>query len=196
MEYSLFSGLNEAEILEIQVLSQQLTFEKNEIIFHQGDIPEALYILNEGSVYICEDSLDGHRNILTIINEKDDCFGEIFLFKNICYPYYSIAMNHTSILKIPKEILFNHPKLNVNLNHYFANKAYVLSNKLQLLMKGSLREKIIEYLCNHQDTILKRFELADYLGVSRPALSKELYRMVDEGIIEINQQGVFNILKE
>jgi CRP-like cAMP-binding protein len=37
---------------------------------------------------------------------------------------------------------------------------------------------------------LKRNELADFLGVSRPAVSRELGRMRDEGLIEFYKSSV------
>jgi DNA-binding transcriptional regulator LsrR (DeoR family) len=37
---------------------------------------------------------------------------------------------------------------------------------------------------------MKRHELADYLNISRPALSKELVLMRNEGIIEFNRSSI------
>ena len=58
-------------------------------------------------------------------------------------------------------------------------------------MNKILKEKIIEYINQQPGITLKRHEMASYLGVSRPALSKELYRMVDEGLLIIDEDGNF-----
>ena len=57
--------------------------------------------------------------------------------------------------------------------------------------RDSLREKIMEYMQQHPDVLLKRHELASFLGVSRPALSRELYRMVDDGLLVLDEHGSF-----
>lgn len=180
-----------------RILSKSIVreFDKHEIIFSKGSKPTYLFILLEGSVYICDDSIDGKRNILTIVNEKNDCFGEVYLFMNLDYPYYSIATTKVKVIQIPKDVFLNEKVLTDRMNQFLAEKAYILSRKLQVLMKNSLREKILEVIKIKDIVYLKRYELAEYLGVSRPALSKEIYSLIDEGILELNEDGIINIIK-
>ncbi|SJZ55408.1 Crp/Fnr family transcriptional regulator [Anaerorhabdus furcosa] len=180
-----------------RILSKSIVreFDKHEIIFSKGSKPTYLFILLEGSVYICDDSIDGKRNILTIVNEKNDCFGEVYLFMNLDYPYYSIATTKVKVIQIPKDVFLSEKVLTERMNQFLAEKAYILSRKLQVLMKNSLREKILEVIKIKDIVYLKRYELAEYLGVSRPALSKEIYSLIDEGILELNEDGIINIIK-
>lgn len=180
-----------------RILSKSIVreFDKHEIIFSKGSKPTYLFILLEGSVYICDDSIDGKRNILTIVNEKNDCFGEVYLFMNLDYPYYSIATTKVKVILIPKDVFLSEKVLTDRMNQFLAEKAYILSRKLQVLMKNSLREKILEVIKIKDVVYLKRYELAEYLGVSRPALSKEIYSLIDEGILELNEDGIINIIK-
>lgn len=180
-----------------RILSKSIVreFDKHEIIFSKGSKPTYLFILLEGSVYICDDSIDGKRNILTIVNEKNDCFGEVYLFMNLDYPYYSIATTKVKVILIPKDVFLSEKVLTDRMNQFLAEKAYILSRKLQVLMKNSLREKILEVIKIKDIVYLKRYELAEYLGVSRPALSKEIYSLIDEGILELNEDGIINIIK-
>ena len=39
------------------------------------------------------------------------------------------------------------------------------------MMENTLRDKIINYVLNNPNVKMKRYEMANYLGVSRPALS-------------------------
>ena len=55
----------------------QVSFDKDEYIFQQGDAGEAVYILDTGRVAV-EKSLGEHRYLLRVL-EAGDCFGEIAL---------------------------------------------------------------------------------------------------------------------
>ena len=67
--------------------------------------------------------------------------------------------------------------------------------KLRLMSKRSTREKLISYLSeeakkhNSSDFNIpfNRQQLADYLSVDRSAMSKELCKMRDEGMLEFRK---------
>lgn len=187
----IFDELQEEELANLKERSVTRTFRRQEIIFHKKELPQYLYVLLDGTVCVCDDSQDGVRNILTIIREPMDCFGEVYLFIDEEVPFYAEAMKKSTILMIPRSVVQDFPQLSNNLNVMLSQKAYTLSQKLKLLMKDSLREKIMEYMQQHPDIILKRHEMASFLGVSRPALSKELYRMVDDGLLLLDDHGNF-----
>lgn len=191
----IFDDLKKEDLDRILSKSTIKEYEKQEIIFDKNSKPSFLFVLLEGSVYVCDDSIDGKRNILTIVNEKNDCFGEVYLFMNLDYPYYAIATTKVRVLLIPKEVFLSEKVLTEKMNQFLAQKAYILSRKLQVLMKNSLREKILEVIKIKDIVYLKRYELAEYLGVSRPALSKEIYSLIDEGVLELNEDGIINIVK-
>jgi Mn-dependent DtxR family transcriptional regulator len=77
-----------------------------------------------------------------------------------------------------------------------AGKAYYLNNKLQLLTSGSLRQKIAKYLmdnCNNKKYVkltMNREQLSAYLNVTRPSLSRELIKMQEDGLIEVDRDMV------
>jgi CRP-like cAMP-binding protein len=82
-----------------------------------------------------------------------------------------------------------------------AFKNLQMHQKLNILSKRNLREKILAYLqINASKTKSKTFEiplsrneLADYLNADRAALSRELGRMKDEGVIDFSLNS-FKIL--
>ena len=68
-----------------------------------------------------------------------------------------------------------------------AGKAFFLNQKLQVVSAGSIRQKISRWIMQNiqEDGVvplhLTREEMADYLGVPRPSLSRELMAMQKEG---------------
>ena len=82
-----------------------------------------------------------------------------------------------------------------------SHKNAVLTEKIEITSKSSLREKILAYLSiearrnNSADfTVpLNRTEMADYLCTNRSALSRELSNMKKDGILDYDQR-VFHLL--
>lgn len=174
--------------------SKILHFKKGESIFEIEDIPKYLYILLSGVVYVCENTLEGKRNIIAVFEERGECFGEVVLFLDAPYPYYTLMAQEGELLAIPKDFVISY--MSKAMNKVLAKKAFNLSNKIQLLSKASLREKILHYLSSHPQTPLKRYELADFLGVSRPALSKEILAMIKEGVIIEDNKNRLKIIPQ
>ena len=189
--FNILENLSNEDMKKLYAMSIVKSFERQDVVFHKEEHPQYLYVLLEGQICVCDNTIDGTKNIMTIISEPNDCFGEVYLFLDKPYPFYAEAMKKSKVLLIPRSILSDFPQISANLNVMLSKKAYTLSQKMKILMKDSLKEKIIEYINQQPGITLKRHEMASYLGVSRPALSKELYRMVDEGLLIIDEDGNF-----
>ncbi len=204
---ALFSNMSDEEIQNCLTCSRSeiIFYEKDQIIFSQHDKPNKLHVLLEGSVVICNDSVSGKRNIVATIGGAGDLFGEVFLFLSKGeYDHYAQAAADTSVLLIPKEFLYHtcgencdyHTKLISNLMGILARKAYYLNQKLQIMSAGTLRQKIARVLLMNSfedgsiELSMNREELADFLNVARPSLSRELMRMQEEGLLLIKKKKI------
>lgn len=82
-----------------------------------------------------------------------------------------------------------------NLLHISIQKNLTLSNRIFCTSPKTIRERLLIYLSNEsrkagsQEFVIPfdRQQLADYLNVDRSALSKELGKMRDEGLIEFRK---------
>lgn len=204
----LFTGLSSDEIENCLQSShaEVITVNKDDWIFQQGDIPRKLMVLLEGAVVIGNDSSYGKRSIIAALEHPGELFGEIFLFLNKqVYENYAQAIEPSKILQIPKEFLYHagpkdspyHDTLILNMLSIFAQKAYYLNRKLQIISYTTLRQKIAKIFLhncsdNGQVTLsMSREELADFLNTARPSLSRELMRMQEDGLIRIDKRKVF-----
>ena len=203
----LFIGLNEEEILTC-LKSGDFNieeFEKDETVFHVGDKASHINVLIDGAVSICRDSMDGKRSIVAIFNTVGAIFGEVFLFlDNKGYEHYARAASKVKLLKISKDYLFEGSKEGKDYHKVFlgnmlsdlAFKNYYLNRKVQILSCSSLRQKIAMFLIQNMDSdkrcisVLGREEMADLLNTARPSLSRELMKMQEEGIIEIDKKHI------
>ena len=85
--------------------------------------------------------------------------------------------------------------------HIIANKNRDLMRKVEVVSKRTIREKLLAYLSIQTQTQnsryfeipLGRVELAEYLCVDRSALTRELVKMKEDGLIDYDK-NCFRIL--
>ena len=181
-------------------------YEKGSFVFEEGDVPDRLYVLIYGLVEVSKLTFSGKKILITTIENPGDMFAEVYMFMGKSkYDMSAQTGEESLILSISSEFFENisyntnalaAEKIRKNLMSIFAMKAYNLSGKVRLLGCGSIREKISLYLIENQTPsgeIAKnpsREELADYLNVTRPSLSRELGNMEKEGIIRLDGRTI------
>ncbi|SHH45125.1 cAMP-binding domain of CRP or a regulatory subunit of cAMP-dependent protein kinases [Anaerosphaera aminiphila DSM 21120] len=202
----LFQGLSkeEVEVFLGESLAKKSVVKKGEKIFSQGDKPKYLYILEEGAVVVESISQSGKRSIVNIFKESGTVFGEVYLYLGDGVYDYSCSANENSVvLSIPREKLsFNEMSDSVkvkiinNMLTILSKKALYLNKKLLIATSFSIREKLAKYFLEQAgeselvELSFTREELADYLGVTRPSISRELMNMNSEGLIEIRKNSI------
>ncbi|MCC5464691.1 Crp/Fnr family transcriptional regulator [Pelosinus baikalensis] len=182
------------------------TYNKNSYIAVQGEPYTGLGILLLGEAAIIKESASGSRVIMTVIG-PGDLFGEMIAFSpRKHWPASVFAQGTCSVMFLPPEKIIGectqvcggYKQLIKNMLVLLSTKALMLNQRVEYLAIKGMREKISIYLLeqykiNQKNTFvlpLKRNELADFLSVSRTALSRELGRMRDEGIIEFYRTSV------
>lgn len=201
----LFKNLSEEDLEKIsQYISlEERSYRKGETIFNQGDISKDLFYLREGKIAIYNIDSNGKRFILESL-DKPMVFGEIYAYLDLPFDFYGEAMVDSKIIIIRdfKKIIEASPRaLLVNFIDLLARKTISLSRKNQIISSQSLRQKISKVLLENEvnnkvDLTMTREELADYLSVTRPSLSRELSNMVDSDLIEIDGRNIYIINKE
>ena len=187
-------------------------YEKGSFVFEEGDVPDRLYVLIYGLVEVSKLTFSGKKILITTIENPGDMFAEVYMFMGKSkYDMSAQTGEESLILSISSEFFENisyntnalaAEKIRKNLMSIFAMKAYNLSGKVRLLGCGSIREKISLYLIENQTPsgeIAKNpssEELADYLNVTRPSLSRELGNMEKEGIIRLDGRKIVIVSQE
>ncbi len=198
----LFEGIRPEEIPDMLDCLQVRTmkYEKNQIIFSEGDLAEYVGILLTGSIFIMREDYFGNRHITTTL-QAPELFGEVFACaETVLLPVSVIAcedsmvmlLNCKKILTVCGNSCKFHNTLIHNLLKVIARKNLMLNKKLNIITKRTTREKLMAFLMSEAKknaapafTIpYNRQELADYLGVERSALSAEISRLCREGVLE------------
>lgn len=203
----LFVGLENEEIIAmLACLGAKLsTYKKGEYVLRQGEYLSNVFILVEGSLLIQNDDYWGNRSILRQIS-PGEMFGESYIA-----PESDALLNDVAAITDSTVIFFDlkkvigtcssacpfHTKAVQNLFFAISEKNRKLVQKMGHISKRSTREKLISFLSdeakkrNSSDFTIpfNRQQLADFLSVDRSAMSKELCKLRDEGLLEFDKNS-------
>ena len=182
--------------------SKVISYDKNQTVFHQGDSIDKVGIILEGSLIIQGIDFWGNSSILKNLT-RYEMFGEIYAFEKKPLEVSIISNSKSTVLFLSLDKILHpcqiscifHTSLIVNLLQIFANKAIAMNNKVRILSKRTIEDKLLTYLNSlslqknsKEFTIpFNRQELADFLIVNRSALSKELMRLKKDGVIDYDK---------
>ena len=201
----LFSGVDTEDISSMfSCLGASLRFyKKGEFVLRQGERLSEIMVLVEGNLHIQSDDYWGNRSILGEI-----CAGEMF-GEAYAAPESGALLNDVAAVTDSAVVCFDvkriltscssacrfHTIVVQNLFFAISEKNRKLVQKLGLLSKRTTREKLISYLSEQakmQNSAsfsipFNRQQLADFLSVDRSAMSNELCKMRDEGLIRFEK---------
>jgi len=186
------------------------TYLKNEKIVKQGDpMEDAVLIVKGGSIV---EHIDALGNISIIMRlKKGDVYGvESSYAGEKVYKDSVVATEKTLVMFMNKHRLITpcenrckkHESVTKNLTQIIAENNLNLLEKLSHMSKKTMREKLLSYFnslarksgSNYFEIPFSKTELANYLSVDRSAMSSELSKMRDEGVIDFEKRQ-FHLLK-
>lgn len=177
--------------------------EKGSSIFMEGDPANNVGVLLQGSAQIVKDDFYGRRSIVASI-EPGQIFGESFACAGVDFlPVSVVAAARCAVMLIDCRRITQtcsnacsfHSQMILNLLQVVARKNLIFNQKIEITSRRTTREKLMTYLLDQakqyaSDSFTIPFDrqaLADYLGVERSALSAEISKLRNEGIIESNR---------
>ena len=210
---SLFRGMGEENVKKLCdcIAAHQRVVKKDAFVFRAGDEAHRIYLNLKGNMHIVDDDFWGNRSIIEMM-KPITLFGEAYnLASTDKYLVRVIAAEDSTLLEINPERLFEicpngcacHTELIKNTLYILSEKIVRLTRKLGYIIQRTTREKLISYLsqCARQAQSnsfyipYTRQQLADYLCVDRSALSHELSRMYDDGILRYRKNH-FELLEK
>lgn len=201
----LFSGVAEDEIeAMLDCLSAELrTYQKGSYVLHQGEYLHHITVLVAGSLLIQKDDFWGNRSIINKIN-VGEMFGEAYVA-----PGSEALLNDVIATEDSAIIFFDvhkilttcssacrfHAMVIQNLFYAISVKNRSLVQKLGHMSRRTTREKLLSYLSEQAkkqgtssfEIPFNRQQLADFLSVDRSAMSNELCKLRDEGLLSFER---------
>ena len=211
---SLFKNMTDKDIAKLCdcLAAHQKDVKKDSFVFRSGDPVRSVYLILSGSMHIINEYFWGDRSIVETMRPYT-LFGEAYVFAQKGHHIVSVVAAEDSVVleMDPKRLVETcphtcdcHTQLLQNAVEILSKKIVLLTEKLEHVVQRTTRNKIISYLsqCMHQNhhnpfTIpYSRQQLADYLCVDRSALSHELCKLRDAGLIKFHKNQFELLLDE
>lgn len=209
----LFAGVAEGEISSIMAClsASERDYKKGEYVFGCGENISSMGLVLNGAIHILKDDFWGTRTIIGEASEGE-LFGEAYAcaIKELLEVDVVAAQDCKILFLDVAHILTTcssacefHTRMIRNLLSVLAQKNLMLTRKIDHMAKRTTREKLLSYLSAESkkagggvfEIPFNRQQLADYLCVDRSAMSGELGKLKEKGLIDFDRSK-FRFLKE
>jgi CRP/FNR family transcriptional regulator, cyclic AMP receptor protein len=200
-----FAGLISNETESITRLVFEKKFKRDDMLFFEGEIAEALYFVADGVIKIFKTSPDGKEQILSIAH-PDESINEVPVFNGGLNPTSAQAMMSAVVYGINKNdidmILKKYPRVALNVIHIMAKRTRQLLSLVEELsfkhVSGRLAGILLDNAAKEGQAgaRLTQRDMAAMAGTAREVISRSLRAMEDDGIITFDKHRLIIKNKE
>ena len=212
IQTKIFAGIDRGDIPGLLkcINAREKDYGDGEMIIQEGSIVRDFAIVLSGSGRAIRDDAEGRPVIITLLEPKSEIGIMIAASSAQVSPVSVQSLSGMAVLTIPYDRVLarchkacaSHDRLLANYMSAVAEKGLMLHERLGCLLKPTLRQKIVSYLSllsreqgsSYLVSPLDRAAMAEYLNTDRSALSRELSRMKQEGLIDFYRSS-FRLLK-
>ena len=190
-----WAPLFDEDIVELGQRLERIRLEPGGLVFAQGAISDAVWILRSGRVELSR--RDGKRRLIVQILHPGDVDGDIGLILHVPFPYSAHAIDHVEVLRLSAEdfewLIAKRPALARRWLTSVAARLMSAEHRILQLAGGDLKTQLANLLLDEErdgSVALPQESLAALLGVRRPSLNKVLRDLARAGIVELSYRCV------
>jgi CRP-like cAMP-binding protein len=203
----LFSGLGTESRLAIAHSLRTRRFRKGEVLFHEGDPGDSLFIVASGAVKVVVPSDEGDEAILATIR-RGDFLGELALLDGAPRSASAIALEPTETLALPRvrfsALVASEPAIRDALLSSLAAELRRLTAHVAELhfldLTGRLAARLARLAEEHGsrdadgsirlDAPLTQSDVAAMIGATRQSVNKLLGEFVADGLLRMDHETI------
>lgn len=197
------ANLAEADIAplsssDLRTLSRYLEpvqLEAGEVIFHEGEHPGGVWILQSGSVEVLYGS-GPHRALIRLL-ASGEAIGDIQILRNVESPFKARAAAASSCLFLERsrfsDLLLNNPTMARRWAAKLALQVSRNQDRILSLLTNALRERVARFLMNESvDGAFRHSQgtIASMLGVHRSSINQVLGELEELGLIKVSYRCI------
>jgi CRP/FNR family transcriptional regulator len=200
----LFNSFSEKELNLLESSASWKKVSKGEQIFSEGLDASAFFIVVSGKVKIFKVSPDGKEHTLHI-HCPGDLVAEAAIFDSMVYPASCIALEDTTLVRIPREGFFNllkkYPELALKMMSSYSKRLRQFVSKIEELSLKDIKSRLAGYLLENSaiengKTVCRltcsKKELSSLLGTIPETLSRSFAFLKQQGLI-VEKNNLFII---
>jgi len=206
----LFSELDADEIDRVASLAQIRPAQKDTVIFHAGDLADAVFVVANGKIKIVTTSTDGKEFILSVLG-AGQVFGEMALLESAPRSASVITLTAVEMVVIKRDdfhhLLNTAPSISRKLLAILSRRLRRANSKMESLaymdVAGRLARYLLDLARDHGQRMGKGWvvvrrpthsDIAHSIGTSRETVSR-LINEFEEGFGLVNK-GKFTYIRE
>jgi len=203
-EQSLFRDLDQRDLESIAGGGWVVERRRASRILGRGDHLEGLYTVFDGSLKLYMLSCSGDERVLRILR-PGDTFGEAIMFNNIPSPVFVESLSAVKLGYFPRQTitkaLNSNPQFTSAMLRSMSMIMTQLIADLETCCLQSALQRTVNYLLRAADAgppphvevqlPASKAVVASTLNISAETFSRELHRLKDQGLIEINRRTIY-----
>ncbi|MFB0494751.1 CRP-like cAMP-binding protein/CheY-like chemotaxis protein [Mucilaginibacter sp. OAE612] len=195
IEHLAINSRNGAAELNALIASRKIRqIRKKQVLFYDGDSPQGIYLVMEGSIKTFKLAEDG-RELMTGLYKADDYLGVHALLLDDAYGETAEATEDAAICLLPKDtvltMLDRYPDVGRQFLKILSNNIKEKEEQLIELAYHSVRKRLAQVLVRlnkqngeKQEFKISREEMASMAGMATETVSRTLSDFKEEGLIE------------
>ncbi len=195
-------GKNQEKLL-YTLEATRLKFSKNEYILDKITEKNIVGLVITGSLQIIKTDYSGNRTIIDELKPADIFGSDISPLRGNEYEIFTkeesviYIIDFDSILNLSLDRHY-HQQFMKNLLEIMNEKMKMKNERIEILTKKSIRNKLLEYFNIESNNVGKRefilpfnfTELADFLAIDRSAMSREIKYLKEDGLIVVKGKRI------
>jgi CRP-like cAMP-binding protein len=185
-----FKALGDDEVTRLARTVIERQFEKDQVVFLEGEPCQGLFIIREGSVKIYKLSPEGREQILSYV-KPGDSFNEVAVFDGGPNPANVVAAEATALWIVPRAAIVELIQKNSQVALVvIQNLGARLRHLVGLVEDLSLRQvsarlaKLLLETATSGERALTQQEMASRLGTVREMIGRSLRQLETRGLIK------------
>lgn len=191
----LFRGVPDAIVRDLTSHRAAIALNKGQILFHQGDVAAAFFVVLEGWMKIYRAGADGHETIIHVA-KTGETFAEAAMFMEGAYPVHAEAATPVRLQRIDgrhvSDLIAADPSFAFCMLGAMSLRLRGLVNEIERLKRRSAIELVAEFLLelssptpgDHAALTLpfEKAMIAARLGIKAESFSRALARLKEVGV--------------
>ncbi|ULC57892.1 response regulator [Flaviramulus sp. BrNp1-15] len=181
---------------------EEFTFKKENVIYHEGDHSNYIYLINKGAVKCYRIDEQG-KELVTALYKEDDLFGYTSFTQNTPHKETATAIANTKLLGISiidfNDLLNKNHKVVLELIELLTDDLSVVKEQLLEMAYGTVNKKTASTILKFAERInrkpedpikISRNDLASVAGIATETLIRALTEFKKQGIIKAEGRNI------